>query len=55
MRSITLSFTSGMLVFGPLPGLLAGWLGGYIPAYAAFFLLLLAAFLIVQELYRRRA
>ncbi len=55
VRSITLSFTSGMLVFGPLPGLLAGWLGGYIPAYAAFFLLLLAAFLIVQELYRRRA
>ena len=55
VRSITLSFTSGMLVFGPLPGLLAGWLGGYVPAYAAFFLLLLAAFLIVQELYRRRA
>ena len=54
VRSITLSFTSGMLVFGPLPGLLAGWLGGYVPAYAAFFLLLLAAFLIVQELYRRR-
>ena len=51
VRSITLSFTSGMLVFGPLPGLL----GGYVPAYAAFFLLLLAAFLIVQELYRRRA
>lgn len=55
VRTITLSFTAGMLVFGPLPGLLAGWLGGYVPAYLVFFLLLLAAFLIVQGLYRRRA
>lgn len=27
VRSITLAFTAGMLVFGPLPGLLADWLG----------------------------
>lgn len=54
VRSITLAFTAGMLVFGPLPGLLADWLGGYVPAYAAFFTLLLAAYLIVQGLYRRR-
>lgn len=54
VRSITLAFTAGMLVFGPLPGLLADWLGGYVPAYAAFFALLLAAYLIVQGLYRRR-
>lgn len=55
VRTITLSFTAGMLVFGPLPGLLAGRLGGYAPAYVAFLLLLLAAFLIVQSLYRKRA
>ena len=54
VRSITLAFTAGMLVFGTLPGLLADWLGGYVPAYAAFFALLLAAYLIVQGLYRRR-
>lgn len=54
VRSITLAFTARMLVFGPLPGLLADWLGGYVPAYAAFFALLLAAYLIVQGLYRRR-
>lgn len=54
VRTITLAFTAGMLVFGPLPGLLAGWLGGYVPAYAAFLVLMLAAFLIVQGLYRRR-
>ena len=54
VRTITLAYTAGMLVFGPLPGLLADWLGGYVPAYAAFFALLLAAYLIVQGLYRMR-
>lgn len=54
VRTITLSFTAGMLVFGPLPGLLADRLGGYVPAYAVFFSLLLAAFLIVQWLYRKK-
>lgn len=54
VRTITLAFTAGMLVFGPLPGLLADWLGGYVPAYITFFLLLLAAFLIVQGLYRKK-
>ena len=54
VRTITLAFTAGMLVFGPLPGLLADWLGGYVPAYITFFLLLLAAFLIVRGLYRKK-
>ena len=53
VRTITVFFTGGIFVFGPLPGLLAGWLGSYVPAYAVFFLLLLAAFLIVQGLYRK--
>lgn len=54
VRTITLAFTAGMLVFGPLPGLLADWLGGYVPAYAVFFTLMLTAFLIVQGLYRKK-
>ena len=53
VRSITVAFTAGMLVFGPLPGLLADRLGGYVPAYIAFLVLLAAAFLIVQGLYRK--
>lgn len=55
VRTITLAFTAGMLVFGPLPGLLADWLGGYVPAYTVFFVLLLTAFLIIQRLYRKKA
>ena len=55
VRSITLAFTAGMLVFGPLPGVLADWLGGYVPSYILFTLFLLTSFLIVQGLYRQRA
>lgn len=54
VRTITTAYTAGVLLFGPLPGVLADWLGGYVPAYAAFFLLLLAAFLILQKLYRNK-
>ncbi len=53
VRTITVAFTAGMLVFGPVPGLLAGWLGSYVPAYALFLLLLAAAFALVHGLYRR--
>ena len=55
VRTITVFFTAGIFVFGPLPGILADWLGGYVPAYGVFFVLLLAAFLIVRGLYRQRA
>ena len=54
VRTITVAFTAGIFVFGPLPGLLAGRLGSYVPAYIVFFVLLLAAFLILQGLYRKR-
>lgn len=55
VRTITVASSGGMLLFGPLPGLLAGRLGGsYVPAYAVFLLLMLAAFLILQGLYRAR-
>ena len=50
---MTVFFTGGIFVFGPLPGLLADWTGSYVPAYAVFFLLLLAAFFIVWGLYRK--
>ena len=53
VRTITVFFTGGIFVFGPLPGLLADWTGSYVPAYAVFFLLLLAAFFIVWGLYRK--
>lgn len=55
VRTITLASSTGMLVFGPLPGLLADWLGGYVPAYTVFTLFLTASFLIIQWLYHRRA
>ena len=49
-------FTFGVIfVFGPLPGVLADWLGGYVPSYILFTLFLLTSFLIVQGLYRQRA
>lgn len=54
VRTITVAFTAGVFAFGPLPGILADWLDSYVPAYAVFFSLLLAAFLIVHCLYRRR-
>ena len=55
VRTITVFFTAGIFVFGPLPGILADWPGRYVPPYAVFFALLLAAFLIVRGLYRKRA
>ena len=53
VRTITVASTAGMLVFGPMPGLLAGWLGSYVPAYAVFLLLMAAASALIHGLYRR--
>ncbi len=55
VRTITVAYTGGIFVFGPLPGVLADWLGGYVPSYILFTLFLLTSFLIVQGLYRQRA
>ena len=52
VRTITVFFTGGIFVFGPLPGILADRLDSYVPAYAVFFALLLTAFLLVRGLYR---
>lgn len=54
VRNITVAFTAGIFVFGPLPGLLADRLDSYVPSYLVFFVLLLAAFGIVQGLCRKR-
>lgn len=55
VRTITVAYTAGLFVFGPLPGLLADWLHSYVPSYAFFFALLLAACLLVRSLYRKKA
>ena len=54
VRTITVFFTAGIFVFGPLPGILTDWLDSYVPSYAVFFALLLAAFLIVRGLYQSK-
>ena len=51
VRSLTVAYAFGMLVFGPLPGILADWTGSYVPAYALFALILMAAMAIVQGAY----
>ena len=51
VRSITMSYTAGVLLFGPLPGILADRFGSYVPAYALFAVALAAAALIIQVIY----
>ena len=51
VRSITMSYTAGVLLFGPLPGILADRFGSYVPAYALFAVTLAAAALIIQVIY----
>ncbi len=54
VRSFTMAYTTGMLVFGPIPGIIADRTGGsYLPAYLLFTGFLLAAYLIVQSVYCR--
>ena len=40
VRSLTVSYALGMLLFGPIPGLLADRFHSYVPAYALFALCL---------------
>jgi len=51
LRTFTLSYTVGMLVFGPIPGIMADMLGSYIPSYLLFSALLVVSMLIVQGMY----
>ena len=49
----TSAYMLGSLATGPLPGLSADRLGSYVPAYLLFALMLLAAAVLVQGVYRR--
>ena len=53
VRSINIAYTVGVLVFGPMPGILADRLGSYVPAYGLFVLFSGAALLLVQRTYTR--
>ncbi len=53
VRTITVAYTAGMLVFGPLPGALADRLGSYVPAYWLFALFLVVSLALVQGVYRK--
>ena len=53
VRSFTVAFAIGMLLFGPLPGILADLFGSYVPAYALFAFTLLASMAIVLYAYRK--
>ena len=54
VRSFTVAYTVGMLIFGPVPGVLADLMGGsYLPAYLLFTAFLLIAYLIVLGIYSR--
>ena len=51
VRAITTAYTFGMLVMGPIPGILADRFGSYVPAYAFFALCQLVLTLIIQGIY----
>lgn len=49
VRSLTVSYALGMLLFGPIPGLLADRFHSYVPAYALFALCLAVSLVILQR------
>ena len=53
VRSFTVAFAIGMLLFGPTPGILADRFGSYVPAYAFFAATLILSMVIVQYAYRK--
>lgn len=53
VRSFTVAFALGMILFGPVPGLLADCFDSYIPAYILFAAALVVSMLIVQFSYRK--
>ena len=54
VRRLNMAFSLGMLITGPIPGILADHLGNYGYAYALFALALTLSFLLVQSLYFKR-
>ena len=53
VRSFTVAFALGMLLFGPVPGLLADHFGSYIPSYILFGGTLVISMFIVQFAYHK--
>ena len=53
VRAFTVAFALGMLLFGPLPGILADLTGSYVPAYALFGGTLLVSLVIVRHAYHK--
>ena len=53
VRTITVSYTAGMLFSGPIPGILADRTGSYAPAYLLFAAFLAVSMALVQGVYHR--
>ena len=53
VRSFTVAFALGMLLFGPVPGILADHFGSYVPAYILFAGTLILSMVIVLYAYRK--
>jgi len=53
VRSFTVAYTAGMLLFGPIPGILADRLGSYVPSYMIFSGFLAVSMLLVHIVYVR--
>lgn len=55
MRAFSISYSLGMLFFGPLPGILADRFGSYVHSYAVFAIVLAASLFMVQYAYIDKA
>ena len=53
VQAINLAYTVGVILFGPVPGLLADRTGSYVPAYLLFAALLTLAIVLVRMAYVR--
>ena len=54
VQAINLAYTVGVILFGPVPGLLADRTGSYAPAYLLFAALLTLAVALVRLAYARK-
>ena len=53
VRSLTVAYALGMLLSGPIAGILADQFDSYVPAYILFAAILVCSMLIVQHIYRK--
>lgn len=52
VQQCNIAYAIGNFMFGPLPGILADYMGSYVPAYIVFMLLSLVCLVILQWTYR---